>query len=94
LILRHLIADISGTCAKLGLPTELAAWTADDCRRWVAEMCNQFQLNVPPADAFANLDGRKMLALGVEDFQVRLPDGGDTLHAQLQLWKTGEKQKL
>jgi hypothetical protein len=31
-----------------------------------------------------------MLALGVDEFQTRFPDGGDTLHAQLQLWKTGE----
>uniref|UniRef100_A0A915M410 Uncharacterized protein n=1 Tax=Meloidogyne javanica TaxID=6303 RepID=A0A915M410_MELJA len=29
LILRHLIADITSTCAKLGLPTELALWSAD-----------------------------------------------------------------
>uniref|UniRef100_A0A1I8BP23 ETS domain-containing protein n=1 Tax=Meloidogyne hapla TaxID=6305 RepID=A0A1I8BP23_MELHA len=88
LILRHLIADITSTCAKLGLPTELALWSADDSRRWVAEMCTQFQIQIPPPESFVNLDGQRMLTLGVEEFQHRFPDGGDTLHAQLQLWKT------
>nr|CAD2170213.1 unnamed protein product [Meloidogyne enterolobii]CAD2198535.1 unnamed protein product [Meloidogyne enterolobii]CAD2198538.1 unnamed protein product [Meloidogyne enterolobii] len=88
LILRHLIADITSTCAKLGLPTELALWSADDSRRWVAEMCTQFQIQIPPPESFINLNGQRMLTLGVEEFQQRFPDGGDTLHAQLQLWKT------
>uniref|UniRef100_A0A915NNC3 PNT domain-containing protein n=1 Tax=Meloidogyne floridensis TaxID=298350 RepID=A0A915NNC3_9BILA len=88
LILRHLIADITSTCAKLGLPTELALWSADDSRRWVAEMCTQFQIQIPPPESFVNLNGQRMLNLGVEEFQQRFPDGGDTLHAQLQLWKT------
>ncbi|KAL3097035.1 hypothetical protein niasHS_002751 [Heterodera schachtii] len=87
LILRHLIADISGTCTKLGLSTDLAAWSGDDCRRWVGEMCAQFQLSFPEEGAFT-MDGRRLLALSVEEFQERFPDGGDTLHAQLQLWKT------
>uniref|UniRef100_A0A915PHS8 Uncharacterized protein n=1 Tax=Meloidogyne floridensis TaxID=298350 RepID=A0A915PHS8_9BILA len=90
LILRHLIADITSTCAKLGLPTELALWSADDSRRWVAEMCTQFQIQIPPPESFVNLNGQRMLNLGVEEFQQRFPDGGDTLHAQLQLWKTGD----
>lgn len=57
-------------------------------------MCAQFQLSVPEKDAFIALDGRRMLGLSVEEFQERFPDGGDTLHAQLQLWKTGPSLEI
>ncbi|CAK5080937.1 unnamed protein product [Meloidogyne enterolobii] len=53
-------------------------------------MCTQFQIQIPPPESFVNLNGQRMLTLGVEEFQQRFPDGGDTLHAQLQLWKTGD----
>ncbi|VDK46339.1 unnamed protein product [Anisakis simplex] len=86
LILRHLIQDISTTCAKLALPTDPYVWTAEHSARWISEMCMQFQLHAPRA---LFLSGRVLLAMNQEEFMARAPDGGDTLHAQLQLWKTG-----
>ncbi|MCP9266407.1 SAM pointed domain-containing Ets transcription factor [Dirofilaria immitis] len=34
------------------------------------------------------MNGRTLLSMTQDDFMVRAPEGGDTLHAQLQLWKT------
>jgi len=94
LILRHLVQDIGSTCAKLCLPTNPLLWDVDDCVKWVGEMCLQFQLYVPsklqllqtmPALQFG---GRWMMSMGPEEFSRCVPDGGDILHTQVQLWKT------
>lgn len=94
LILRHLVQDIGSTCAKLSLPTNPLVWDVDDCVKWVGEMCHQFQLYVPsklqllqavPALQFG---GRWMMSMGSEEFSRCVPDGGDILHTQVQLWKT------
>ncbi|TMS36159.1 hypothetical protein L596_003398 [Steinernema carpocapsae] len=86
LILRHLIQDISTTCAKLSLPTDPFDWTVDQSSRWINEMCVQFQL---PTPTNLRVDGRSLLSMTPEEFCARTPQGGgDTLHAQLQLWKT------
>uniref|UniRef100_A0A915CZV1 PNT domain-containing protein n=1 Tax=Ditylenchus dipsaci TaxID=166011 RepID=A0A915CZV1_9BILA len=87
LILRHLIQDITSTCAKLNLPTDPNQWTSLDCSKWVEEMCLQFQLPAPQLQQLQG-GGPALLGMTVEDFCCCVPDGGDTLHAQLQLWKT------
>uniref|UniRef100_A0A7I5E9P8 DNA-binding protein D-ETS-4 n=1 Tax=Haemonchus contortus TaxID=6289 RepID=A0A7I5E9P8_HAECO len=85
LILRHLIQDISTTCAKLGLPTDAQNWTQEHGSRWISEMCQQFSLT-PPRQTY--LSGRVLLSMTQKDFIALAPEGGDTLYAQLQLWKT------
>uniref|UniRef100_A0A914BZV8 DNA-binding protein D-ETS-4 n=1 Tax=Acrobeloides nanus TaxID=290746 RepID=A0A914BZV8_9BILA len=85
LILRHLIQDITTTCAKLYLPTDPNVWTAEHSNRWINEMCQQFQL---PSPKQVSLPGRTLLGMSQEEFCMILPDGGDTIFAQLQLWKT------
>lgn len=62
-------------------------WTAEQSARWISDTCLQFQL-VPPRQL--SLPGRILLAMNQEEFIARAPGGaGDTLYAQLQLWKTG-----
>ncbi|VDO91772.1 unnamed protein product [Heligmosomoides polygyrus] len=91
LILRHLIQDISTTCAKLGLPTDAQNWTQEHGSRWISEMCQQFSLT-PPRQTY--LSGRVLLSMTQKDFVALAPEGGDTLYAQLQLWKTGRESFL
>ncbi|KAK5974088.1 DNA-binding protein D-ETS-4, partial [Trichostrongylus colubriformis] len=91
LILRHLIQDISTTCAKLGLPTDAQNWTQEHGSRWISEMCQQFSLT-PPRQTY--LSGRVLLSMTQKDFIALSPEGGDTLYAQLQLWKTGQAAHL
>ncbi|KAE9417446.1 hypothetical protein Angca_006863, partial [Angiostrongylus cantonensis] len=85
LILRHLIQDISTTCAKLGLPTDAQNWTQEHGSRWISEMCQQFNLTSPRQ---TYISGRVLLSMSQKDFVALAPEGGDTLYAQLQLWKT------
>ncbi|KJH45205.1 Ets-domain protein [Dictyocaulus viviparus] len=85
LILRHLIQDISTTCAKLGLPTDAQNWTQEHGSRWISEMCQQFSLTSPRQ---TYISGRVLLSMSQKDFVALAPEGGDTLYAQLQLWKT------
>jgi hypothetical protein len=101
LILRHLIQDIATTCSKLALPTgnwffkkfinlihflDPNLWTAENTMSWVREMCEQFNLNAPNKLA---ISGKQMMGMSPEEFCFHMPEGGDTLHAQFQLWKTG-----
>ncbi|KAI6235990.1 Sterile alpha motif pointed and Ets domain containing protein, protein [Aphelenchoides besseyi] len=85
LILRHLIQDIATTCSKLGLPTNPALWNVDQTMSWILEMCPQFHLLLPPN---LGLNGQMMLEMSAEELRAIIPNGGDTIHAQFQLWKT------
>ncbi|KAE9556566.1 hypothetical protein FO519_000260 [Halicephalobus sp. NKZ332] len=89
LILKHFVQDISATCSKLYLPTNPAVWTVDHANRWIIEMCQQFQLRTPSCQL--NLNGRSLLSLTQEDFLRKIPEGGDTIYAQLHLWRTAHE---
>ncbi|KAH7732017.1 CRE-ETS-4 protein [Aphelenchoides avenae] len=85
LILRHLVQDINATCNKLNLPTNPSQWNSEQTNCWVREMCQQFQLPTPQN---LSLNGKALLSMSQEQFCCTMSTGGDTLHAQLQLWKT------
>lgn len=58
-----------------------------DADKWIREMCAQFQLVIPVSEhGRQRLTGPQLFALSVDEFLERFPNGGDTLHAQLQLW--------
>lgn len=85
LILRHLVQDINSTCMRLYLPNNPAIWNVQDTTKWISEMCTQFRLKIPQ-NLF--LSGRILLSMTQEDFLHKAPESGETLYAQLQLWKT------
>jgi hypothetical protein len=89
LILRHLIQDISSTCSRLYLPTNPLYWNVEHANRWIAEMCHQFQLPLPSPPL--NLNGQALLEMAQTQLCEKMPGGGDTLHAQLHLWKTASE---
>lgn len=77
-------------------------WNWDDCYKWINEQCVQFQLQTPNVNLFSTSliqktcnktvnAGETFLTLSTDDFCNLMPEGGDTLHAQLQLWKTGNQ---
>uniref|UniRef100_A0A7E4UZW5 DNA-binding protein D-ETS-4 n=1 Tax=Panagrellus redivivus TaxID=6233 RepID=A0A7E4UZW5_PANRE len=86
LILRHLIQDISTTCTKLYLPMNPLAWNVDHANRWIGEMCQQFQLTHPVCAL--NLSGRELSEMSQEQMTQRMPEGGETIYAQLHVWRT------
>lgn len=67
-------------------PLDAINWSEEHGSRWINEMCQQFNLN-PPRRPFLN--GRTLLNMSETEFRNLSPEGGDTLYAQLQLWKTG-----
>jgi hypothetical protein len=75
LILRHLIADISGTCTKLGLPTELAAWTVDgELEGWKEGRRHDASF---PFGRLPTMGGRNVCAVPVECSPIgRIPQFG------------------
>ncbi|CEF71015.1 DNA-binding protein D-ETS-4 [Strongyloides ratti] len=85
LILRHLVQDINSTCMRLYLPNNPAMWSVQDTTKWISEMCTQFRLKIPQ-NLF--LSGRILLSMTQEEFLHKAPESGETLYAQLQLWKT------
>jgi hypothetical protein len=89
LILRHLIQDIGSTCSKLYLPTNPLYWNCEHANRWILEMCHQFHLPLPSAPL--NLNGQALLEMTQAQLCQKMPEGGDTLHAQLHLWKTASE---
>uniref|UniRef100_A0AC35U045 ETS domain-containing protein n=1 Tax=Rhabditophanes sp. KR3021 TaxID=114890 RepID=A0AC35U045_9BILA len=85
LILRHLIQDITNTCLRLYLPNNPCEWNPTQSAKWIQETCGQFHLKEPRQ---LLIPGRALMSMSLEDFIRLAPEGGDTLHAQLQLWKT------
>ncbi|CAJ0566806.1 unnamed protein product, partial [Mesorhabditis spiculigera] len=85
LILRHLVQDITTTCAKVGLPTDPNHWTNEHCWKWIKEMCQQFSHPIPKP---CFLTGALLLQMSQRDFEQFAQSGAADLHAQLQLWKT------
>lgn len=61
-------------------------WSSEHGARWINEMCMQFNLQPPRNCSITGID---LLGMSQKDFEMILPAGGDTLHAQLQVWKTG-----
>ena len=57
---------------------------------WLAWTLQQFAL--PPMSVLDldqwNMDGQTMLTLGEPDFHRRLPQGGDTVYAQFDMWRS------
>lgn len=52
-------------------------------------MCHQFHLPLPSPPL--NLNGQALLEMTQPHLCQKMPDGGDTLHAQLHLWKTASE---
>ncbi len=78
--------------AGRGFCSDPQQWSAEQSGRWISEMAAQFQLAAPPRQLC--LAGRSLCAMNQDEFLARAPCGGDTLHAQLQLWKTGVVDEL
>jgi len=83
--------DIESTCSMLGISSaDPKKWKKSDVHAWLAWTLQQFAL--PPMSVLDldqwNMDGQTMLALGEPDFHRRLPQGGDTVYAQFDMWRS------
>ncbi|XP_046804716.1 DNA-binding protein D-ETS-4 isoform X1 [Lucilia cuprina] len=80
--------DADDTCAKLQISQDPSAWSANQVHAWLRSTLQQFEL--PIIDDIENKfleNGAELLQLTENEFVKRIPEGGSTLHAQLELWK-------
>lgn len=78
-------------CSKLSLyrifldPVE---WSCGNVQKWLLWTEHLYRLP-QVGKAFQDLDGKDLCAMSEEDFRQRCPQCGDTLHAHLDIWKSG-----
>lgn len=88
LALEHAKKDVEQTCATLNISPDPQQWTTAQVQSWLQLTIKQFKLtSVPEMDTLFPEDGAALLNLTDEEFVKRLPQGGGTLHAQLEVWK-------
>lgn len=65
-------------------------WSCGNVQKWLLWTEHLYRLP-QVGKAFQDLDGKDMCAMTEEDFRQRSPQCGDTLHAHLDIWKSGNK---
>ena len=68
-------------------------WSADDVKAWLLWTSRQCALGLLPLDRF-HMEGCALVALTEEEFRMRAPQGGDTLYAKLDIWRSAWNQRL
>ncbi|XP_013778357.2 DNA-binding protein D-ETS-4-like isoform X2 [Limulus polyphemus] len=87
LAMEQVSRDIDLACQVLGISRDPTDWSAADVRAWFVWTVKQYNLPNILVDYFA-MDGVALCSLTEEDFQRRAPRDGETLFAQLDIWKT------
>jgi len=90
LIMRHLVQDIKATCARLSISQDPKLWTPTDCRAWLTDMSAQYHLTQVPYDKLS-MNGSTLCGMSLSQFNQCFPNGGETVHAQLQIWNSANE---
>lgn len=64
----------------------------DDVRAWLLWTSRQCALGPIPLERF-HMDGAVLVAMTEEEFRSRAPQGGDTLYAKLDIWRSAWNQR-
>eukprot|EP00096_Caligus_rogercresseyi_P001265 TRINITY_DN1200_c1_g1_i1.p1 TRINITY_DN1200_c1_g1~~TRINITY_DN1200_c1_g1_i1.p1 ORF type:complete len:512 (-),score=167.95 TRINITY_DN1200_c1_g1_i1:800-2335(-) len=78
--------DIHATCNLLCIGQDPCIWSKDDVCRWMQWTMKHYGImsENPPFDC----NGADLVKQTETDFLLRLPEGGDLLYAQLDIWKS------
>ncbi|XP_076369930.1 DNA-binding protein D-ETS-4-like [Tachypleus tridentatus] len=87
LAMEQVSRDIDLACQVLAISRDPTDWSAADVRAWFVWTLKQYNLPNILVDYFA-MDGVALCSLTEDDFQRRAPCDGETLFAQLDIWKT------
>lgn len=69
-------------------PTDPIEWNTANVQKWL--LWTEHLYRLPHAGkAFQELTGKDLCAMSEEEFRQRSPLCGDTLHAHLDIWKSG-----
>jgi len=81
--------DIETTCEILSIPKDPRTWSSASVKSWVLWTLQQFSIPLSTVDMSAwNLSGQQMVNLSETEFVEKIPQGGETLYAQYDLWKS------
>ena len=64
-------------------------WTIEDTRKWIMWHVGDYVASHGIMEQF-RLTGDELCRLTADDFQLKSPDYGKNLHAQLDVWKNGK----
>lgn len=72
----------------LCVPSDPMDWNTGNVQKWL--LWTEHLYRLPHAGkAFQDLTGKDLCNLSEEEFHQRSPQSGDTLHAHLDIWKSG-----
>jgi SAM pointed domain-containing ETS transcription factor len=81
--------DIETTCEMLSISPDPCQWSTEDVRSWLFWTVQQFSIPMSLLNLdLWNMDGQAFVQLGEEDFKRRLPQGGDTIYSQFDIWRS------
>ncbi|XP_022258258.1 DNA-binding protein D-ETS-4-like isoform X2 [Limulus polyphemus] len=87
LAMEQVSRDIDLACQVLGIAHDPVNWSADDVRAWFVWTLKQYGLPSILLDFFS-MNGLLLCSIPEDEFRRRAPQGGETLYAQLDIWKT------
>ncbi|XP_054153081.1 DNA-binding protein D-ETS-4-like [Oppia nitens] len=87
LALKECAKEIDIACDALNISADPFNWNVTDVRSWLEWTQRQFNLLDFPLEYF-QMDGMNLCKLSEQDFKDRAPLCGETLYAQLEIWKT------
>lgn len=64
-------------------------WNCGNVQKWLLWTEHLYRLP-QVGKAFQDLDGKDLCSMSEEDFRQRSPQCSETLHAHLDIWKSGE----
>lgn len=92
LVMEQVNEEVRSTCEILGVSPNPSQWSVDDVRAWLLWTSRQCALGPIPLERF-HLEGAVLVALTEEEFRSRAPQGGDTLYAKLDIWRSAWNQR-
>ncbi|XP_037086832.1 DNA-binding protein D-ETS-4-like [Pollicipes pollicipes] len=87
LALEQIRQEKKSVCGILGISPDPTEWSVEDVRAWAAYMCQQFGLTPSQTD-WLNMDGQALCCLREHQFLLCDPQGGATLFAKLEAWRS------
>ncbi|XP_076327545.1 DNA-binding protein D-ETS-4-like [Tachypleus tridentatus] len=86
LAMEQVSRDIDLACQVLGISHDPINWSADDVQAWFVWTLKQYSL--PSMLLDFSMNGQQLCSITEDEFRHRAPQGGETLYAQLDIWKT------
>uniref|UniRef100_A0A3Q2D0P5 SAM pointed domain-containing Ets transcription factor n=1 Tax=Cyprinodon variegatus TaxID=28743 RepID=A0A3Q2D0P5_CYPVA len=88
MVVGEVLKDIETACKLLNITPDPTEWNTGNVQKWM--LWTEHLYRLPHAGkAFQELTGKDLCAMSEEEFRQRSPLCGDTLHAHLDIWKSG-----